>query len=51
MPYELYSQLVEDAEILQDFRDIEGIESGEEELIPAHVPYAIMDGENLVKVW
>ena len=55
LPYELYEQLVEDTETLQDIRDIDEIKariaSGEEELIPAHVPYAIMDGENPVKVW
>ena len=55
LPYDLYTQLVEDAELLQDIRDIDEIKariaSGEEELIPAHVPYAIMDGENPVKVW
>jgi len=55
LPYDLYLQLVEDAETLQDIRDIDEIkariERGEEELIPAHVPYAILDGENPVKVW
>ena len=55
LPYELYTQLVENAEMLQDIRDyddaIARIQSGEEELIPAHVPYAIIDGENPVKVW
>jgi hypothetical protein len=55
IPYELYEQLVEDAETLQDIRDIDEIkariERGEEELIPAHVTYAILDGENPVKVW
>lgn len=55
LPYDLYTQLVEDAEMLQDIRDYDEamarIESGEEEIIPAHVPYAIIDGENPVKVW
>ena len=55
LPYDLYTQLVDDAEMLQDIRDYNEakarIESGEEELIPAHVPYAIIDGENPVKVW
>ena len=55
LPYDLYLQLVEDAETLQDIRDIDEIkariERGEEELIPAHVPYAILNGENPVKVW
>lgn len=55
LPYNLYLQLVEDAEMLQDIRDFDEImariASGEEELIPAHVPYAIIDGKNPVKVW
>jgi DNA-binding XRE family transcriptional regulator len=49
---------VEDAEMLQDIRDcdealqsLQSIADGEE-VIPAHVPYAIiLDGENPVKVW
>ncbi|MBX3056055.1 MAG: helix-turn-helix transcriptional regulator [Anaerolineae bacterium] len=55
LPYDLYVQLVEDAEMLQDIRDYDDvvarIASCEEELIPARVPYAILDGENPVKVW
>ena len=55
LPYDLYTQLVDDAEMLQDIRDYDEIkariESGAEGLIPAHIPYAIMDGENPVKVW
>jgi DNA-binding XRE family transcriptional regulator len=55
LPYDLYTQLVEDAEMLQDILDYREakaqIESGEEELIPAHVTFAILDGENPVKVW
>lgn len=55
LPYDLYVQLVEDAEMLQDIWDydeiVARIASGEEELIPARVPYAILDGENPVKVW
>ncbi|VAW38315.1 Transcriptional regulator [hydrothermal vent metagenome] len=55
MPYELYTQLVDDAEMLQDIIDYNEakarIESGEEELIPAYVTFAIIDGENPVKVW
>jgi DNA-binding XRE family transcriptional regulator len=55
LPYDLYTQLVEDAEMLQDIRDydeaMQEIADGEE-IIPAHVPYAIIfDGENPVKVW
>jgi DNA-binding XRE family transcriptional regulator len=55
LPYELYTQLVEDAEMLQDIRDYREakalIESGEEELLPAHVTFSIIAGENPVKVW
>ena len=54
LPYELYLQLVEDAEMLQDILDYDdakiAIEAGEE-LIPAEIPFAIMDGANPVKVW
>ena len=43
-----------DTEMLQDIRDydeaIQAIADGEE-LIPAHVIYAIIDGENPIKVW
>ncbi len=51
----IYTQLVEDTEMLQDIRDVDEalqeIANGEE-VIPAHVPYAIiLDGENPVKVW
>jgi DNA-binding XRE family transcriptional regulator len=55
LPYDLYTRLVEDAEMLQDIRDYDEVKariaSGEEELIPAYVTFAIIDGENPVKVW
>ena len=55
VPYETYLRLVEEAEMLQDIRDYDtakaAVERGEEELIPAEVTYAILDGENPVKVW
>ena len=54
IPYETYERLVEDAEMLQDIRDYDeakkAIESGEE-LTPSQVTYAILDGENPIKVW
>jgi len=41
--------------MLQDVRDYDAVkaalERGEEELIPSEVVYAILDGENPVKVW
>jgi hypothetical protein len=55
LPHEIYQQLVEDAEMLQDILEYDNIsaaiERGEEELIPSEVTYAILDGEDPGKVW
>ena len=55
LPYDVYLQLAEEAEMLQDIRDYDSvktaIERGEEELIPSEVTFAILDGENPIKVW
>ena len=55
LPYEEYLQLVEQAELLEDIRDCDeisaAIERGDEELIPAEVVNAILDGKNPIKVW
>ncbi|CUS05008.2 Transcriptional regulator, XRE family [Candidatus Promineifilum breve] len=54
LPYETYLRLVEDAEMLADVRDydaaIQAIAEGEE-LIPAEVVYALLDGANPIRVW
>ena len=54
LPYEAYERLVEEAEMLRDVRAYDdakkAIDAGEE-LIPAKVTYAILDGENPVRVW
>jgi predicted transcriptional regulator len=54
IPYETYLRLVEDAEMLADARDydaaIQAIAEGEE-LIPAEVVYALLDGANPIRVW
>ena len=54
IPYEEYLRLVEEAEMLSDVRDydaaMENIEQGEE-LVPSEVVYAILDGENPIRVW
>jgi hypothetical protein len=46
---------VEQAELLEDIRDFDevraAIERGEQELIPAEVVNAILDGKNPIKVW
>jgi len=55
LPYEEYLHLIEQAEMLEDIRDYDAvkatIERGEEELIPSEVVFAILDGENPIKVW
>ena len=54
LPYDVYLRLVEDAEMLADVRDydaaMERIAAGEE-LIPAEVVYALLDGGNPIRVW
>ena len=55
IPYDTYLELVEKAEMLQDVQDYDSakaaLERGDEELIPSEVVYAILDGENPIKVW
>ena len=55
LPYEEYLELLEQAEMLEDIRDYDAakaaLENGEDELIPAEVVFAILDGENPIKVW
>jgi DNA-binding XRE family transcriptional regulator len=54
VPYEEYQRLVAEAEMLQDVRDYDeaklAIANGEE-LIPSRVTYALLDGENPLRVW
>lgn len=54
LPYETYLRLIEDAEMLADIRDydaaIQAIANGEE-LVPAELVYALLDGANPIRVW
>ncbi len=53
--YSEYLKLVEKAEMFQDIQDYDRAKAAlarrEEELIPAEVVNAILDGENTIKVW
>lgn len=55
VPYEEYQRLVAEAEMLRDIQDYDeaklAIASGAEELIPSEVTYALLDGENPIRVW
>ncbi|MCB0113952.1 MAG: helix-turn-helix transcriptional regulator [Caldilineaceae bacterium] len=54
IPYEVYERLIEDAEMLQDIRDYDEAKqriADGEELIPSEVVFALVHGENPVRVW
>jgi DNA-binding XRE family transcriptional regulator len=55
LPYEEYLKLLEQAEMLEDIRDYDSakaaLENGEDELIPSEVVFALLDGDNPIKVW
>jgi DNA-binding XRE family transcriptional regulator len=55
LPYDAYMKLIEQAEMLVDIRDYDAtkaaLERGDEELVPAEVVYAILEGKNPIKVW
>ena len=54
IPYDEYLRLIEETETLRDIRAydkaIKAVEDGEE-LIPSEVMYAILDGENPIRIW
>ena len=54
VPYEEYQRLLAETEMLQDVRDYDeaklAVANGEE-LIPSKVTYALLDGENPIRVW
>lgn len=55
LPYEDYLKLLEEAEMLEELRDYDAakaaLEKGEDELIPGEIVFALIDGENPIKVW
>jgi DNA-binding XRE family transcriptional regulator len=55
IPYDAYLCLMEQAEMLQDIQDYDAVKAalarGEEELAPAEVVDALLDGDNPIKVW
>jgi DNA-binding XRE family transcriptional regulator len=54
IPYQEYERLLRDAEMLQDIRAYDeakkAVEEGEE-LVPSEVVYALLDGENPIRIW
>jgi DNA-binding XRE family transcriptional regulator len=55
VPYDVYIQLVDKAEMAQDIQDYDSAKAalnhGEDELIPSEIIYAILDGANPIKTW
>ncbi|MCB9418184.1 MAG: helix-turn-helix transcriptional regulator [Ardenticatenaceae bacterium] len=54
IPYDAYTQLMEDAEMLADIREYDAAKQAlaeGEELVPAAVVDALLAGENPIKVW
>ncbi|MCA9938403.1 MAG: helix-turn-helix transcriptional regulator [Anaerolineales bacterium] len=54
IPYDAYTQLIEDAEMLADIREYDAAKQAlaeGEELVPAAVVDALLAGENPIKVW
>jgi len=54
IPYEAYQELIAQADMLQDVHAYDAVKqaiaAGQEELVPAHVAYALLD-QNAIKVW
>ena len=55
LPYEDFLELVEQAEMLQDISDydqlIKAVTEGKEELVPAELADALLEGKNPIKGW
>ena len=55
VPYDVYMQLVEKAEMAQDVQDYDSakaaLEHGVDELVNSDVIYAILVGGNPIKIW
>lgn len=55
VPYDVYSRFLEAIEDQLDLLEFaavnDAIESQQTELVPAHVVYALLDGQNPIKVW
>jgi DNA-binding XRE family transcriptional regulator len=51
VPIEVYNDLLEKAEMLEDRAVYEKAKLDDDELIPGEVVYRLLDGENKIKVW
>jgi Helix-turn-helix. len=51
VPIDIYTDLLEKAEMLEDVAAYEKAKLTDDELIPSDVVYRLVEGENKIKVW
>jgi DNA-binding XRE family transcriptional regulator len=51
VPMDIYIDLLEKAEFLEDVAAYEKAKRNDDELVPSGVVYRLVDGENKIKVW
>jgi DNA-binding XRE family transcriptional regulator len=51
VPIDLYNDLLEKAELLEDIAAYEKAKLDDDELIPSEIVNRLIDGENKIKVW
>ena len=51
VPIDVYNDLLEKSELLEDMVAYEKARQDNDELIPCEVVYRLLDGENKIKVW
>jgi len=51
VPIDLYNELLEKSELLEDISAYEKAKQDDDELIPSEVVNRLIDGENKIKVW
>ena len=51
VPMDIYIDLLEKAELLEDAAAYEKAKRDDDELVPGDVVYRLVDGENKIKVW
>ena len=51
VPIDLYNELLEKSELLEDISAYEKAKQDDDELVPSEVVNRLIDGENKIKVW
>jgi DNA-binding XRE family transcriptional regulator len=51
VPIDIYNDLLEKAELMEDIEAYEKAKNDDDELVPAEIVYRLISGENKIKVW